>query len=205
MALTETFEELRRRAERHRGRQPDSGAGGLRPIDREVPVTLHRLTEPTPIVRHRFPVTRVDDAGGLVELLGLTMQELLWFADSTGLLRRAASGRLHHYSSRRIAASTGRARLLEAPRLRLRKIQRQILDELLTPVPVHPSAHGFARGRSAKGAAQQHVGAETLSSLDLESFFASITAGRIYGVFRSIGYPEPVAHRRSEPEMSLHG
>lgn len=30
--------------------------------------------------------------------------------------------------------------------------------------------------------------------LDLEDFFASVSAGRVYGVFRGAGYPEPVAH-----------
>ena len=73
-------------------------------------------------------------------------------------------------------------------------MQRLILDQMLADVPVHPSAHGFVAGRSAKSGAQPHVGAELVISLDLESFFASIAAGRIYGVFTSIGYPEPVAH-----------
>jgi hypothetical protein len=28
----------------------------------------------------------------------------------------------------------------------------------------------------------------------LESFFTSVTAGRVFGIFRTAGYPEPVAH-----------
>ena len=31
-------------------------------------------------------------------------------------------------------------------------------------------------------------------SLDLEDFFASVSAARVYGIFRAAGYPEPVAH-----------
>ena len=31
-------------------------------------------------------------------------------------------------------------------------------------------------------------------TLDLEHFFAAVTAGRIWGVLRSAGYPEPIAH-----------
>lgn len=42
--------------------------------------------------------------------------------------------------------------------------------------------------------AAPHVGAELLISLDLEAFFPTITGGRIYGIFRTAGYPEPVAH-----------
>ncbi len=30
--------------------------------------------------------------------------------------------------------------------------------------------------------------------LDLEDFFASVAASRVYGIFRAAGYPEPVAH-----------
>ncbi len=146
------------------------------------------------MVRHRFPVTRIDDAGALADLLDLTVPELLWFADTKGLLRRSQPHRLHHYTSHWVPTASGGVRLLEAPMVRLRRIQRRILEELLAPVPVHPDAHGFVGGRSVKTAAQQHVDAKTVMSLDLQSFFAVITAARVYGVFRSIGYPEPVAH-----------
>ena len=30
--------------------------------------------------------------------------------------------------------------------------------------------------------------------LDLEDFFASVPAGRVFGIFRTAGYPEAVAH-----------
>jgi RNA-directed DNA polymerase len=30
--------------------------------------------------------------------------------------------------------------------------------------------------------------------LDLEDFFASVPAARVFGVFRTAGYPEAVAH-----------
>jgi hypothetical protein len=33
-----------------------------------------------------------------------------------------------------------------------------------------------------------------VARFDLESFFTSVTAGRVYGIFRRAGYPEPVAH-----------
>jgi len=59
---------------------------------------------------------------------------------------------------------------------------------------VHPASHGFVAGRSALTGARRHVGAPLLITLDLEHFFASITAPRIWGVLRAAGYPEPVAH-----------
>ncbi len=62
------------------------------------------------------------------------------------------------------------------------------------PIPVHPAAHGFVAGRSAITGAAEHVGSTIVIGLDLEHFFAAITAGRIWGVLRAAGYPEPVAH-----------
>lgn len=161
---------------------------------RPFPQPQHRITISTTMVRHPFPVTRVDDAGALAGLLGLSMPELLWFADPKGLQRRAGREQLQHYRSRWITAASGAARLLEAPKFRLREVQRTVLRQLLGPVPVHSAAHGFVAGRSVRTGAVPHVGAAVVISLDLESFFASITAGRIYGVLRSTGYPEPVAH-----------
>jgi RNA-directed DNA polymerase len=157
------------------------------------PLPLHRLTAPTSMIRHPFPVTSLDHAGDLAALLGVSMEELLWFADTNGLQRRARSDRLQHYRSTWVPSVSG-GRLLEAPLPRLKAIQRQILAQILTPIPVHDAAHGFVVGRSARTGAAPHVGTGLLISLDLESFFASITGSRIYGVLRAAGYPEPVAH-----------
>jgi hypothetical protein len=59
---------------------------------------------------------------------------------------------------------------------------------------VHPAAHGFVAGRGVRSAVAGHAGADVVLCLDLRAFFASVTAGRVYGVFRAAGYPEPVAH-----------
>lgn len=161
---------------------------------RRMPRPLHRLTTPTTMVSHPFPVARLDDTGALAGLLGCSIPELFWFADPKGLQRRSSSRQLEHYLSRWIPSANGSARLLEAPKYRLRQAQRTILSQLLDPVPVHAAAHGFVTGRSVRTGAMPHVGAAVVISLDLESFFASITGGRIYRLLRSIGYPEPVAH-----------
>ncbi len=176
--LSAALDEVQRRATRHR---------------RPFPAPVHRITEPTAMVRRPFPVTPVNHAGELAELLHVTIPELLWLADTKSLLRRSGSPRLHHYRSRWVTTG-GRVRLLESPLPRLKTIQRRILDEMLTPIPVHDAAHGFVRGRSVRTGAAPHTAAELLICLDLESFFASITGDRIYGIFRSAGYPEPVAH-----------
>ena len=64
----------------------------------------------------------------------------------------------------------------------------------LVRVPTHAAAHGFVRGRSALTHAAAHLGRDVVISLDLHTFFTGSTAARAYGLFRGLGYPEPVAH-----------
>jgi hypothetical protein len=73
-------------------------------------------------------------------------------------------------------------------------MQRKILAEMLGPVPTHPAAHGFVPGRSPHTFAAPHAGQRIVIRLDVLSFFASVTAARVYGLFRTLGYPEPVAY-----------
>jgi RNA-directed DNA polymerase len=69
-----------------------------------------------------------------------------------------------------------------------------VLHHILDRIPAHPGAHGFRPGRSAHSAAARHTGMRVVACFDLESFFTSVRAGRVYGIFRLAGYPEPVAH-----------
>ena len=160
---------------------------------RSFPVPRHRLTTATSTVRRPFPTVPVDHAGDLADRLHLTIPELLWFADTKKWQRRTPVGPLHHYRSTWVGTRSG-VRLLEAPLPRLKAIQRQVLEQLLAPIPVHDAAHGFVRGRSAVTGARPHVGAQIVVGLDLESFFSSINGGRIYGILRMAGFPEPVSH-----------
>ncbi len=75
----------------------------------------------------------------------------------------------------------------------LRAVLRRVLDRILCWVPLHPAAHGFVRGRSALTNARRHLGVEPVVCLDLQTFFAAITAARVNGLFRGMGYSEPVA------------
>jgi hypothetical protein len=59
---------------------------------------------------------------------------------------------------------------------------------------VHAAAHGFVRGRSARTHAAPHAGRRVVVRVDLEDFFAGVTAARVFGIFRAAGYPEGVAH-----------
>lgn len=128
--------------------------------------------------------------GDLAAWLGVTTRELAWFADVRGM--NAPEGALCHYLYRWIAKRHG-VRLLEAPKPRLRAIQRRILRGILDLVPVHRAAHGFRRGKSCRSHAEPHVGRDVVLRMDLRSFFASIPAARVHALFATLGYPASVA------------
>ncbi|MBM9466418.1 reverse transcriptase family protein [Nakamurella leprariae] len=154
---------------------------------------VRRLLFTTSMVGSRFPLPRVDDVAALAERLGLTVGELDWFGDRRGWQRREPRSVLQHYRFRWLSRPGRTPRLLEAPRPRLKALQRQVLDELLAPVAVHPAVHGFVAGRSVLTGAAVHAGRDTVITLDLEQFFAGLTASRVAGVLRSAGYPEAVS------------
>lgn len=141
----------------------------------------------------RWPVPEVPDLPALADLLELPLDQLVWAADARGQQRRTPDGPFHVYRHRWLERPGAVPRLLEAPTPLLRAVLRRVLDRILVWVPVHPAVHGFVRGRSAVTHARSHVGADAVVCLDLRSFFASITAARVDGLFRSLGYPEAVA------------
>jgi len=138
----------------------------------------------------RWHVPVLTTSGDLARWLNVTPGELDWFADRRGLNER---GPLQHYRSTWIARGTRLPRLLEAPKRRLRMMQRRLLDELLSRVPVHDAAHGFVSGRSALTHARLHTGQKLVVRFDLAHFFTSISAARAHGVFKALGYPRAVA------------
>jgi len=146
------------------------------------------------MARTPWPVTPLDTVRDLQDLLGLTTATLRWFADTRLLERTVTEERLRHYRYHWVPKQGGGARLIEVPKPVLKHIQHVLLREILDRVPVHPAAHGFRRGRSALTHAHGHVGRQAVVRLDLEDFFTSVRAGRVYGIFRQCGYPEPVAH-----------
>ena len=125
--------------------------------------------------------------------LGLFDRELAWFADREGRQSRVVESRLHHYRYRWVTKGSGLQRLIEIPKSRLKSIQRQILRELLSRIPPHPCAHGFARRRSCLTYVAPHVGKEVVLRMDLKDFFHSVPTGRIGALFRRLGYPATVA------------
>jgi RNA-directed DNA polymerase len=139
-------------------------------------------------------VPSIESAGELAAWLGITPVELDWFADLKGLTTRPQSGpRLRHYHYQVRAKGSGGIRLIEAPKLRLKNMQQQILSAILDHIPPHPAVQGFCKGRSIKTFVAPHVGRRVVLRMDLENFFPSISRPRIQAFFRTAGYPGSVA------------
>jgi hypothetical protein len=158
-----------------------------------TPHVVRRPLPPVEMGHNRWHVRDLDTVGDLASWLDLPPSQLEFMADVRSL-ERSVDTRLRHYDHTWVHNRKGRVRLLERPRPRIRALQRRVLHEMLDQVPLHEAAHGFVRHRSVATFAAPHVGRDVVLRMDLESFFASVTAGRVFGIFRMTGYAEPVAH-----------
>jgi hypothetical protein len=156
------------------------------------PEIVHWTPARTEMAPTRWPVRPLPDLGALARLLDLDAGELDWFADNRRI-ERHAGGSLRHYRWT-VRPKRDGVRLLAAPKPRLKEIQRRLLRHVLTPIPLHASAHGGVPGRSVRTAVAPHSGSDVVIRVDLEAFFPTIAAERVYGVLRNVGYPEAVAY-----------
>jgi RNA-directed DNA polymerase len=161
----------------------------------EPPIRVRRwMLAEREMGRLRWPVPEIATVGELAKLVEVTPERLAWLADARGLERTVAAQRLRNYRYMTLERPGRPVRVIEQPKHQLKRMQRWILHEVLDHIPVHAAAQGFTRGRSVRTHAKQHTGKHVVVRLDLEDFFASIAAGRAFGIFRSAGYPESVAH-----------
>ncbi len=138
-------------------------------------------------------VPAIESVSALADWLWLEYGDLYWFADLKELGYRTVSSRLRHYHYRVLPKNSGSVRLIEAPKRRLKKLQREILAGILEKIPPHVAAHGFVKGRSIQTFAAPHVGRRVVLRMDLRDFFTSVGGARVQTIFRALGYPEPVA------------
>jgi retron-type reverse transcriptase len=172
-------------------RTPDSGPAELAAAI-EAFLLEHRAGPER--LRHEWPIAAIGSVDQLAAALELSDGHLAWLADVRGLERTVTAERLRNYRYAAVPRRSGLPRVIEAPKLKLKEVQRWILREILGHVPVHQAARGFTRGRSVFDHAQTHAGQPWVLRLDLADFFASVSAGRVWGVFRTLGYEPAVAH-----------
>lgn len=123
----------------------------------------------------------------LANKLGLSIPDLRWLAFHSEATTRP------HYVYFEIPKRSGGTRLLAAPHAMLGKAQRWVLQNILQPLELTDSAHGFVPGRSTVTNARAHIGQQIVVNLDLKDFFPTIAFWRVRGLFQSIGYSPAVA------------
>ena len=164
----------------------------------ESPPAILRLLHDRPLSSGTFvpdgPLPAIASVRELAELLELSDGQLAWLADVRGMERTVGSEQLRNYRYRLLPRPGDLPRVIEAPKGRLKEVQRWILREILSRVPAHDAAHGFTPGRSAVSHAELHTGQVAVLRLDLKDFFTSVPAGRIYRLWRTLGYERHVAH-----------
>lgn len=117
---------------------------------------------------------------------------------SSARLGDVAMRTTRHYAAFRIAKRRGGSRLIEAPSLMLKHIQRTIQREITSRLPVSDSAHGFRRGRSIASNAEPHIRSRLVVKYDLRDFFGSVKAPRVQQSFCELGYSGNVSSLLTE-------
>lgn len=86
-------------------------------------------------------------------------------------------------------------RWIEAPTEQLKGVQRLILDRLLINIPLNGAAHGFVPKRSILTHASPHRRKRWVVSLDIRSFFPSVSRERVREVAEELPIPkEDIEH-----------
>jgi len=137
-----------------------------------------------------WPVPAITTPAALADWLGIPPQEMLALA---ARWRDEGEKRMQHYHFHWIARRRSLPRLIEAPKLRLKAVQRRILTGILDHIPAHAAAHGFRAGRNIVSFTAPHAGQRCVLRMDVQDFFPSLRRPRVLRVFLNAGYPEPVA------------
>ncbi|MCH9653192.1 MAG: reverse transcriptase family protein [Planctomycetes bacterium] len=173
----------------------------------EIPETIEVSSPPHELARygsrtgHYFDMTRDSDVEKLdrynlpqfrtpLELsqwLDIPLGKLAWLTHRFNQFDRPDDVGDSHYAYHWLPKRNG-FRLIEAPKPFLKIAQQQILQELLSKIPVHSTAHGFITGHSPVTNARPHVGKRVVVKFDLENFYTSVKFSRVVSIFRSVGY-----------------
>jgi RNA-directed DNA polymerase len=97
------------------------------------------------------------------------------------------------YSPFRIPKRSGGSRLIAAPTISLKIVQRWIQRHILDALELSSACHGFMPGHSIVSNAAPHVDNEVVLKLDIRDFFESVSRDRVFRIFRRLGYARPVA------------
>lgn len=113
---------------------------------------------------------------------------------SPGFLHKLSVANYRFYHRFEIPKKSGEPRSILNPSRDMKAVQAWILRNVLDRVKVHPAATGFRRGHNVARNAAPHAHNRYLLCLDIEDFFPSISYGKVYSIFRALGYGPHIAH-----------
>ena len=154
------------------------------------------LTSPTmaPIaVFAHLDLPQLATIGDLADWLFLPVARLDYLADLHNRFEENGETAINHYHYILRPKKNNGIRLIEAPKQSLKTVQRQILRQIIDKIPDHPDAFGFVQGRNCLMGAARHANEEIVVCFDLQDFFPAVSASRVFGMFRCLGYPYAVA------------
>jgi RNA-directed DNA polymerase len=97
------------------------------------------------------------------------------------------------YRTYKVSKKSGGERIIAQPNRDLKAVQAWILRNILNKLSSSSYSKGFDRGTSILENALPHQGANYVLTLDLENFFPSVTANKVFGVFSSVGYSKKIS------------
>ncbi|MCX7759047.1 MAG: reverse transcriptase family protein [bacterium] len=106
----------------------------------------------------------------------------------------SASNRSDFYYRTVKMVSGKKERAILIPSKFARKVQKVILNDILSKLEFPPEFCGFVKNRSIKDAVFNHIGKNVLLSLDIKNFFDNTSDYKVYRAFKFVlGYPHEVS------------
>lgn len=97
------------------------------------------------------------------------------------------------YKTYEISKKSGGKRIIAQPNRDLKAVQSWILRKILDKLSSSSYSKGFDLGTSILENALPHQSANYVLTLDLENFFPSISANKVFEIFSSVGYNKKIS------------
>ncbi|MGH9680524.1 MAG: reverse transcriptase family protein, partial [Candidatus Acidiferrales bacterium] len=98
---------------------------------------------------------------------------------------------LHYRYERRLIGK--KVRLLRIPVGGFRKIIDRIKENILDPMPLPSTMHGWIKRRSPKSYAKPHLRRSAIFNVDIQDFFPSVSGARVNAFWRRAGFSQDAA------------
>lgn len=125
---------------------------------------------------HGLPIINsIDDLALIIRIRKETLERMVWRSDK-------------YYKKFQKQKKTGGFRTISMPSRQLKALQSWILRNILEKLKSNSSSKGFEKGENIRGNASPHLGATHIVKMDIEDFFGTVPAHKVYAIFKLIGY-----------------